>query len=127
MFRRETTPNILAVCDADRSSRGFRESTRTNPIYKGILPRQRSTAPENIQRQLAERRLDGEKDIRERFERAAAEGDLPDDADPANLAKHAATLLWGISVQAVTGASREDLKNVAKIAIDAFPSGKKTA
>lgn len=70
------------------------------------------------QRKLAERRIEGETDIRLRFERAITEGDLPPDSDPAALAKLAATMLWGLSVQAVNGATREELLRVASIIVD---------
>lgn len=65
--------------------------------------------------ELSRRRLAGEEDIRTRFEEAKAAGDLPFDSDPAVLAKLAATLIWGLSVQAVGGASRSELMEVAKI------------
>lgn len=76
------------------------------------------------QRKLAERRIEGEADIRLRFEQALEEGDFPKGADPSALAKLAATMLWGLSVQAVNGATREELLRVAQLAIDAFPRKK---
>ncbi len=81
----------------------------------------RGSTDGEIQQQLAARRISGEADIRKRFEQAVTDGDLGADADPAALAKLAATLLWGLSVQAVSGSSREELQQVAEIAIAAFP------
>lgn len=83
-----------------------------------------SEESESIRDEVAARRIAGENDILVRFRRASAEGDLPPDADPKILAKLAATLLWGLSVQAVNGATPDELRRVAEIAIDAFPTNK---
>lgn len=77
---------------------------------------------DSIRNELAHRRLGGEQDIRRRFQRAAREGDLPPSADPKVLAKLAATLIWGISVQSANGASRSELSKIADLAINAFPA-----
>ena len=67
--------------------------------------------------ELSKRRLAGEEDIRARFAKAKAEGDLRPGADPAVLAKLAATLIWGLSVQAAGGASQDELMTVARLAV----------
>lgn len=59
--------------------------------------------------------------IRERLRRAKREGDLPDDADPAGLARFVATVIHGMAVQAAGGASRKELERVAATAMTAFP------
>jgi hypothetical protein len=59
--------------------------------------------------------------IRERLKRAKREGDLPDDADPASLARFLATVIHGMAVEATGGASRKDLQKVAETALRAFP------
>lgn len=59
--------------------------------------------------------------IRERLRRAKREGDLPDDADPASLARFVATVIHGMAVQAAGGASRKELERVAATAMTAFP------
>ncbi len=81
--------------------------------------------PEPVTKELARRRLDGERDIAKRFRKAAREGDLPPDADPKALAKLAATLMWGISVQSTSGSTRAELLKIADLAIGAFPRTKK--
>ncbi len=81
--------------------------------------------PEPIREELADRRRRGERDILKRFQRAAREGDLPAGTDPKTLAKLAATLLWGISIQGVNGSSRKDLLKVAEAAIRLFPGTSK--
>ncbi len=59
--------------------------------------------------------------IRERLKRAKRGGDLPEDADPASLARYVATILHGMAVQAVGGASRKELERVVATAMRAFP------
>ena len=71
-----------------------------------------------ISRELASRRIAGEADIRKRFEAAKKQGDLPQDADPKTLAKLAATIIWGISIQASNGATRAELRKLAALALE---------
>jgi AcrR family transcriptional regulator len=75
-----------------------------------------------IRRELAKRRDAGVTALRERFERAAAEGDLAADCNPADLARYVATVMHGLSVQAAGGAPRNELERVAKIALKAWPA-----
>jgi AcrR family transcriptional regulator len=74
-----------------------------------------------IREELAARRKAGETDIRKRLERAKKEGDLPKDANPAALARYVSTVMRGMSVQAASGASAKELKQVAEMAMLAFP------
>jgi hypothetical protein len=46
--------------------------------------------------------------LRRRFERAKSEGDLPSDADAADLAQFVTAIYQGMTVQAINGANRED-------------------
>ncbi|HWA42002.1 MAG TPA: TetR/AcrR family transcriptional regulator [Hypericibacter adhaerens] len=78
-------------------------------------------AAEPIKRALTLCRHETEVALRKRFERAVAEGDLPADADPAALACYLMTINQGLSVQAVSGASRAELAKVAEIALRAWP------
>ncbi len=70
---------------------------------------------------LAEKRAASEKLIRERLKRAKAEGELPQSADPATLARFVATVTQGMAVQAAGGATRKELMAVAEAAMAAFP------
>ena len=79
-------------------------------------------AADPMRRELTLRRAAGEAAIRQRFERAQADGDLPADADPANLARYVATVIYGMAVQAAGGASREDLRRIAEVALRAWPA-----
>lgn len=59
--------------------------------------------------------------LRDRFERARAEGDLPADADPAALAHYVVTVTDGIAAQAANGCEPDELRRVADIAMRAWP------
>jgi AcrR family transcriptional regulator len=63
-----------------------------------------------------------EASIRKRLEAAKAEGDLPKDSKPAELASYVLTTLSGIAVAGATGASRKHLKRIAEVALRAWPS-----
>lgn len=76
---------------------------------------------DSIRKQLAARRSASVVALRERFERAKLEGDLPPDADAAVLAHYVATVLNGMSVQSSSGATRADLQRVAEMALRAWP------
>lgn len=77
---------------------------------------------DRVRREMARRRARTEARIRERFERAVAEGDLPRKADPAQLAKFVTTVSHGMAVQAAGGASRDELKRVSALALEAWPN-----
>ena len=74
-----------------------------------------------IRKELAARRMASEVALRQRFERARAEGDLPPRVDPADLARYLATLIQGLSVQAAGGAAREELRRVAELVLRSWP------
>jgi len=79
-------------------------------------------AADPLRREMIKRRAAGEAALRERLERALAEGDLPSEADPAALAKFVFTLTHGMAIQAASGASREELQRVAELALQAWPN-----
>jgi AcrR family transcriptional regulator len=78
-------------------------------------------ASDAIKQELCKRRSEAEQTLRERLERAKAEGDLASDADPAQLARFVSTITQGMSVQAAGGASRDDLLRVVDMAMRAWP------
>lgn len=80
-----------------------------------------SDAADPMRQELISRRAAGEAAIRQRFERANADGDLPADAKPADLARYLAAVIYGMAVLAAGGASREDLQRVAEAASRARP------
>jgi len=76
---------------------------------------------EPVRRVLAEFRAAGRERVRERVERAKAEGDLPATANPETLAAFVMTLTQGIAIQAKAGVSRELLERVAEQALASWP------
>jgi|SRR5690554_566735 len=77
---------------------------------------------EPVRQALIEFREAGEARLRERFERAKTEGDLPDDANPDALAAFIMAILHGMSVQAKAGFSRDKLETVVEQALLAWPT-----
>ncbi len=59
--------------------------------------------------------------LAERFEKARLAGDLPESAVAKDLAKYLAILHQGMSVQATSGATKEELIKVANIALNIWP------
>jgi len=74
-----------------------------------------------IRWELISRRKAGETALRQRFKRAISEGDLPPDANAADLAGYVATVIHGMAVQAASGASRNELRRVIRTALRAWP------
>ncbi|MEV6717631.1 TetR/AcrR family transcriptional regulator [Lentzea sp. NPDC051208] len=70
---------------------------------------------------LAEWRAGGQEHLRDRFQRAVEEGDLPSDADPDLIARYVMTIANGMAVQAAGGATREELLRVAGAALLNWP------
>jgi AcrR family transcriptional regulator len=73
-----------------------------------------------IRKELISRRATGEAALRERFERAKVERDLPGGADPGDLARYVMAVMHGMSVQSAGGASREDLQGVINLSLRAW-------
>jgi AcrR family transcriptional regulator len=66
-------------------------------------------------------RLAGHAAIRERFERARAEGDLPADADPKTLTQFIGTVVCGMAVLAASGVTRDELERVIELTMRTWP------
>ena len=73
--------------------------------------------------EVAARRAAAEVALRRRLQRAKREGDLPKNADPAELAHYVMTVVRGMAVQSAGGASGDQLHRVAQIALRAWPKG----
>jgi AcrR family transcriptional regulator len=99
-------------------------TNRRNPrgcfMVQGALACGESADP--VRRELVKRRAASESALRERFERAIAEGDLPPSSDPATLAGYVVTICHGMAVQAAGGATKSELTRVAEMAIRACPT-----
>ena len=77
---------------------------------------------EPVRQELARLRQAAVSTLRERFERAVQDGDLPAGTDCATLARYTATVLNGLAVQAASGATEKELRLVAALAMRAWPS-----
>ncbi|QGZ40092.1 TetR family transcriptional regulator [Pseudoduganella flava] len=77
---------------------------------------------EPVRQALIEFRADGEALLRQRFERAREEGDLPPTANPEALAAFLMAVTHGMSVQAKAGFDRAKLLAVAEQALAAWPA-----
>jgi AcrR family transcriptional regulator len=74
---------------------------------------------ENVPFELAARRAQNEDQLRDRFVRAKAEGDLKPTSDPAALARYVSAVSVGMGVMASSGSDREALRQVAVVAVQA--------
>ena len=97
----------------------------TNPDNPGCLAVQGalscSEAAETIKQELMDRRTRGEDDLRARFERAIAEGELPATTDAADLSRYISTILQGMAVQAAGGVDRTKLRKLADLTMRNWP------
>lgn len=66
-------------------------------------------------------RNDGCSRVRERFQRAVDDGDLPPQTSPALLARYVTTVTFGIAVQAASGIGRDELQEIADAALRNWP------
>lgn len=78
-------------------------------------------AAEPVRREIIARRGKTEAALRRRLTQAKSEGDLPAHANPADLARYVATVIFGMAVQASAGATYAELMRVVKIALQAWP------
>jgi AcrR family transcriptional regulator len=78
---------------------------------------------EMVKKVLIQYRAAYENLLTQRFEQAKQAGDLSGDANPQALAKYLATLHQGMSVQATSGASKEELLAIADLALSVWPRG----
>ena len=75
----------------------------------------------SVRKEAAGRRTGAEVALRRRLQRAKREGDLPKNADPAELARYVMTVLQGMAIQGADGASPHQLRRVAQVALRAWP------
>jgi len=73
-----------------------------------------------IKDELISRRIQGETRFRQRFERARAEGDLGESIDPSDLARYLVSMMNGLGIQAVNGATVEEMNRVVDMSLRAI-------
>lgn len=76
---------------------------------------------EQIRQEMVSLRGNGIAQIRERFERARRDGDLPSATDTDALTHFVVSMMNGMAVQAATGASRDTLNRTTDLALTAWP------
>jgi AcrR family transcriptional regulator len=119
-----TKPTARAVAEALLA--GFvrmqrdRSGSRGCIIVSGALACGEEAEP--VRRELARLRQATVAALRERFERAVREADLPGGTDCGALARYVATVLNGLAVQAASGATKEELRQVAALAMRSWPA-----
>jgi AcrR family transcriptional regulator len=80
-----------------------------------------SAEGEPIRQEMAAIRERGIAQMRERFERARREGDLPPDTDVPALTLFLVSMMNGLAVQATSGHSRDSLNSAVDLALKAWP------
>jgi AcrR family transcriptional regulator len=93
------------------------DTSGKNPPGCLLLQSGLSCGDTEIPDELARHRAEKEAALRARFETARKTGDLPKRADPAMLARYLMTVANGICVQAASGASADQLHEVASLAL----------
>lgn len=127
--RKELMDSVLAAPDPQSVARLFLEGVAeftadTNgrdPPGCLLVQSGLSCSDQEIPDALAEHRAEKERALRERFARDVKNGKLPKSADPATLARYLVAMANGLCVQAAAGATVDELRDVAKFAIAAFP------
>lgn len=77
---------------------------------------------ELIQRELITYRKSYEDALMQRFKLAQSQGDLPNGINASHLAKYIATIHQGMSIQATSGATIEELMTVVQVALKNWPA-----
>ena len=80
------------------------------------------TEAESVRDEVIARRQSVHTALAQRFERARQEGDLPAEIDPEGLTGYLGALLQGLSVQAGSGASKEQLEALVATSLAVWPS-----
>ncbi len=100
-------------------------SDRNHPrgclLMQGVPPCGDATDP--VRREIVARRLATETAIRNRLQRAQAQGDLARTVSAADLARFITALVHGLSIQAASGTTRGELQTLADMAMRHAPTG----
>ncbi|MEV5510752.1 TetR/AcrR family transcriptional regulator [Streptomyces orinoci] len=88
-------------------------------LIQGALATSAQAGP--VRQEVIARRQAGEAALRDRFQRALVEGELPPGTDAADLARYISLVSYGIAVQAADGASAGELGRAVDLALTAWP------
>ncbi len=103
------------------------DTSGKNPPGCLLLQSGLSCGDSEIPDEMARHRAEKEASLRDRFEQARKDGDFSESASAAALARYLMTVSNGICVQAASGATAEELHDVAAMALTAWPSGNRKA
>jgi len=78
-------------------------------------------AAESIKAEVFARQASSNAAMLQRFERAKADGDLPDHIEPASLVRYLTAVLQGLCIQAGSGASPAELRRIVDTTLDLWP------
>ncbi|WP_158811169.1 TetR/AcrR family transcriptional regulator [Beijerinckia sp. L45] len=124
-FTREALNEPTARAVVERLLKGYADTATDVEHPPGCLGTNGalscSAAAEPVRQEILKRRSTFELALRKRLEQARADGDLPDNADPADLGRFIMTITQGMAVQASSGATRQSLQRVAAMALAAWP------
>jgi AcrR family transcriptional regulator len=131
--RKELMDRVLTAPDAMSVARTFlhgvaefaADTSGRNPPGCLLVQSGLSCSEEFIPEVLAQHRAEKERALRERFERDRRERKLPANAEPATLARYLVAMANGLAVQAAAGASAAELREVADLALAAWPVASK--
>ena len=123
-FAREALLAPTAREVAERLLFGYAEALTDGSHPPGCLGTNGALAcseeAEPVRRALVARREGDVDALHQRLAAAQACGDLPEDADPLELAQYLSTVALGMSVQATSGADRAMLRRIAARALSAL-------
>jgi hypothetical protein len=124
-FVHEALNEPTAYAVADRILRRTAEFLTEGRSRRGCMTIQAALAggaeSEPVRRRLIALRVKEQDALRRRFEQAKSEGDLPSDANAADLAQFVTAIYQGMTVQAINGASRDDLLRLSDTALRIWP------
>jgi AcrR family transcriptional regulator len=128
-YRRAYAEDVMAQPTARLAARRFLEGAADHDTApgqpRGCLTVQGCLAGDDedleVAALLAQMRAANQEALQRRLERSVIDGDLPAETNCEALARYLCTVSQGISVQASGGASREQLLEVAALALAAVP------
>ena len=133
LYEREKLAYMRSALDAptargvaEKLLRGALEIQMSNCDPKGCLGVISMSAcgieAESIKAEVVKRRSSSEAALIARFEKARAEGDLPETIEPVALVRYLTALLQGLSVQAGSGATCQELGQLVETSLSVWPT-----
>ena len=124
-YTREALCQPTARAVAEYYMRGAIENATSDCEMKGCLGVISAAAcgveAESIKADVIKRRASSQAALLERFQQAQRDGDLPDHVDAEALCSYLYAILQGLSVQAGSGATREELERVVDTSLMMWP------